>query len=170
MSKITFVVEYGDSVSGDQAQGVKIELDDTRNLDDEGEVKSQFYPGDQVYFLVSYPDELRIDRVAATAGMIVAEGDQGRVREQELLFTDEEPVSLGYQPAGAVVPAWQGNIGSSWQVQDGQVTVAGGYPCLARVSYAVDFSGYRLIPPPLSLAEDETYTIYCVVYMEAADD
>ena len=168
MSKITFVVEYGDSVAEDSAGGVAIELDDSKNLDSDGEVKSQFYPGDKVYFLVHLPDGLRIERVASTDGMVVARGQVAQSRQQDLLFVGEDPVSLSYQPAGSIAKNWQGKVGTGWAQDDTGITVAGGQPCLCKVSYSVAFLAYYLVPPALSLGEDETYTIIVVVYVEAA--
>ncbi len=168
MSKITFVVEYGDSVSEDNASGVVIELDETRNLNSDGEVKSQFYPGDTVHFLIHCPDELRIDRVASTDGMVVSRGRTSQSRQQDLLFAGEDAVSLSYQPSGPISKNWQGNVGTGWAQDDIEITVAGGQPCLCKASYAVAFSAYYLVPPALSLGEDDTYTIIVVVYVEAA--
>lgn len=172
MTQATIVVEYGDSVDS-SSQTVKVELDDTLNLDDDGEAKTNFVPGDMPYFLVHCDATLEITRVASTDGQVVSMGNVSRDREEEILFTvgtddDGEATQLSYTPAGAVSVEWSGQEGNGFSVADGAASIASNAPCLAKVSYPVSFAAYQLIPPVLSLAEDESYTIYIVVYVEAA--
>ena len=157
------------SEGADSSALYKVELDSLLNLDDAGEVKNQFSPGDPVNFLVNHGRELRIGNVLATDGMINATGQLSRQRSDSLLFRDEEETGeLGYFPAGPLSQKWYGNQAQSLSRADRTITVSGGvYPCRVKLDYIVFFHGYRLITPAMELAEKETYPIDIVVYFEA---
>ena len=163
----TLVVAYGDDVA-EADQTAVVELDGTLNLDSDGETKTQFAPGDEVYFLVHHDADLVIDKVVPTDGTVVAMGAVSRSREADLLFVDEDAVSLSYLPAGSLSVDWQGREGSGLSRDEQSVTITDGWPALAHVAYGVDFYLYKLIPPTLELGEDESYTVHAVIYMEAA--
>ena len=53
----TIVVEFG--TGADSSAFVAVELDDHLNKDADGETKTQFNPGDQVWFWVQHDASLR---------------------------------------------------------------------------------------------------------------
>lgn len=182
MSKLVFVVKYGDGVSAD-SQTVKVEWCPERNIDKDGKPKTRFYADgespDHPYFLINYdPSKVRIDRVAATDGMVSSIGEDSQDREDELLFTSDETVSLSYFPAGSLEKGWRGNVGQGLVKDGDELFITSGWPCSLKVSYPVDFLLYRLFAPADIAAEvaeatddeeEKTYTIYIVVYVEDAE-
>ena len=164
--KATIVVQFGDSVAK-ESQFAVVELDGTMNLDADGKEKSQFVPGDEAIFLVHLPEDLFIDRIAATDGMVVAMGGASLERNQEALFTDDEQQQLSYYPAGAVATDWQGTVGTGFEVDGRDISIVGNWPAAVKLAYHVAFNRYKLVPPPLTLAEDESYQVHVVVYVEA---
>lgn len=168
MSKATVVVQFGDSVAAADQFSV-IELDDTRNLDAEGNPKSQFEVGEEAVFLIHLPPGLYVDRIASTDGMVASEGSTTLTREQKILFVDDETQQLSYYPAGGVQLSWQGKVGGGFSRNGRDVSISANWPAKAKVAFPVSFSRYRLIPPPLVLAEDETYEIDVVIYVEASE-
>lgn len=164
---VSLVVEFGTGVDADSTAGVA-ELDPVRNVDSEGNQRSQFVPGDEVYFLVHHDSSVYIDRVASTDGMVVAMGPETQDREQQLLFTNDEQQQLTYVPGGALVHDWMGRVGNGFTRTDRQVQVtAADVPCIENLTYPVNFQLFRLVPPALNLAAGETYSIAVVVYLEA---
>ena len=163
----TVVVEFGDGV--DSSALVVVELDDAVNRDADGKPNSSFHPGDEPGFVVHYdPAALRIDRVRCSSGMIVDNGRVSRARKQRVQFTGPgKPVSLSHIPASGVSVSWYGNASTISQAGR-QVTAAGTLPAIGEAAYTINCHAYRLVPPPLILAENETYPILVVVYMESA--
>lgn len=166
----SIVVEF---VSGAQGVGdtVIIELDDTHpnNLNSDGDVKSNFEPEDRPVFLVHHAAHLRVVDVKCTAG-VVSETGLNIIRERELnaLFnTLDAMVSLRYVAGTLLTQEWYGNIGVA-VIEDNQLELTGGtVPCVCDTTFNVSFDRqYMLTPPSLSLAADETFSIYIVVYME----
>ena len=164
----TIVVEFGDGVPRDHRQ-VQVELDETLNLLPDGEVRTQWAPGDEAWFWVHFdPAQLRLDRVAATSGQVVAQGGARRSRSQELTFTRaDEPVALNYLPAASAAMRWYGTVGQGLRREGREVRVSGPVPCTGDAEIPIDVRLYRYLPPPLELAEDETYRVVIVIYMEA---
>lgn len=174
----TLVVQFGEDVPEDQAFA-KVELDDTRNLDSEGNPKTQFAPGEEPYFLLHFDTTaLYIDRIDCTGGQVVAEGSEPQSREQQLLFIktgeDDGELQLSYIPAGPIALDWQQaqagqhfREGVDFTATDRRVEVTGNVPCMADATYPVSFFLYRLIPPPMVLAEEQTCSVVVVVYLEA---
>ncbi len=167
--KATIVVEYGKSVALAGNGLVVVELDGNANRDSEDKETSQFFPGDEPVFLVHHDSSIRIDRIAATSGMVAPMGIVSRPRNQRQLFTQAATVhDLPHNPAGGVSSFWFGKQGSGFTVAGRSLSVQGNIPCLADLTYSVSFKQYRLIPPPLTLAEEEQYPIAIVIYVEAA--
>lgn len=167
---VSLVVEFGQGVDEDSALAVA-ELDGTRNVDSEGNERSQFLPGDEVYFLVHHDNSVYIDRVTPTDGMVVAMDSDTQEREQQLLFVNDEQQQLTYLPGGALVHDWMpggANRDVGFTRVNRQVSVAASSaPCIENLTYPVNFQLYRLIPPALNLSSGETYSIAVVIYMEA---
>ena len=81
--KATLVVKFGQGAS---SGFVAAEFDDIKNVDTAGKTKSSFAPGEEPYFLVQHDDSVRIDRIAATGGMVVAMGLVSRPYSDRLDF------------------------------------------------------------------------------------
>lgn len=164
----TLVVPFGETVSG--AGGAIIaEWDDTMNLDDDGEVKSKWLPGDVAYLLVHHDSSLiNILAAKATAGSISASGSALLSRDDLLGFSAAgEKQSLQYLPAGALGYDWKGNVGQGASNVGKEVSVASGqFPCMAEIEYPVAFGRYRLQTPLMSLAADETFPVRVYIYYE----
>jgi len=162
----TIVVEFGDGA--DSSGFVALELDETINLDSDGNVKTSFDPGDEVWFWLQHADTLRVGSVAATSGMVVACGIARRSREQELTFAGDGSQTLSHIPARNPEYTWYGNVGSGMSRDGRTLTVAGNIPCTCDAVIPIDVHLYRFIPPPLELADEATYRVVIVVTMEAA--
>ena len=164
----TIVVQFGESVAAADQAGFVVELDDLLNVDAEGEVKTQFHPGDLIHFLMHYDhSKMRVTAIKATSGDVVVLGEVGRDNTVEELFVAAaEPVTLPHVPSGSVTAAWYGR--TSILSRDGAALTAAAVPCLGDISYSYIATSCRLVPPPLTLAADEEYPIAVVIYVEAA--
>jgi hypothetical protein len=160
----SIVVNYGDTAASSAL--VVVELDDTLNLDAAGKTKTQFYPGDLVYFLVHHDATVRITRVLTTSGTVDPLGSVLRDRTQQMLFkspTDKQ--DLPHLPAGIVTPSWYGR--TSNLVQDGRSLTADATPCIGEMDYDMEAELFCLTPPDLDLAGDEKHFIGVVINMES---
>ena len=162
----TLVVEFGEGA--DSAAFVAMELDETLNLDDEGNALTSFDPGVEVWFWLQHADTLRIDRIASTSGMVVDCGIVRRSRDQELTFTDTDSVEFSHIPAGNPSYTWYGNEGSGLAKNGRSVSVSGNTPCTCDAVIPIDVHLYRFVPPVLELADDQTYRVVIVAYMGPA--
>jgi|LGOV01.1.fsa_nt_gb hypothetical protein len=171
----SLVVQFGESVSASQQFAV-FELDDQFNVDADGKVKTQFYPREEVFLRLHHGADLRVTQVIATDGMVVDMGSGSRdittqqVFPAPLVETGTErtgDVTLAYIPAGNLHPSWMGRAGSGLENDGRQVWITGGEPCMADISYPVNFTLFKLIPPSMSLAGDEQYPVAVVAYLEA---
>lgn len=163
----TLVVRFGEA--GRSASGnVVAEWDDTLNLDASGQVKSRYIPGDEVYLLVHAPG-VQILRLAATDGSVSGSGEEVLDRAEELGFGSIDDLhELRYLPAEAPVVTWCGRQGLGLQRTGRSVGVDDGFPCLAKVSYPVQFERYRLQTPVRTLAANEEYPLLVYIYYREA--
>ncbi len=161
----TLVLSFSGGVTSNAAGTVRAAWDDALNRGSDGQVKSQFVPGDAAWLIVQADPSVRITRVLATAGAIVALGEVSRRQTDSLLFAaaDSEQ-SLSWRPSGGVSSAWYGNQGSSLRVNGQTVTVGAGHPCRALFSYTARCMSYRLQTPAVKLATGQEYPIDVVVY------
>jgi len=167
----SIVVEFGDDVADAATDVVVVELDDLdedNNLDSDGELKSSFLPDERPVILIHHANTVVIDSVKCTHGSVAKIGNsQIRTREITTLFTAESSdESLNYASVNSLSSIlWFGNSGSL-QITDSLITIESGiFPCLAKIEYPVLFQEqWQLIPPSLTLTEDETYEIRIVVY------
>ncbi|MGD9948921.1 MAG: hypothetical protein AB7U29_10635 [Desulfobulbus sp.] len=162
----TIVVEFGDGA--DQSAFYVFEMDETLNLDAEGNEQSQFSPGDEVWFWGQHAASLRIDRIEATSGMVVDCGIVRRSRTQQLTFTGADVLELSHIPAFNPAYTWFGNIGGGISRNGRSVSVASNIPCTCDAAIPIDVHLYRFVPPQLALEDEETYRVVIVAYMEAA--
>jgi hypothetical protein len=161
----TLIVQFGSSA--DNGDLVVMELDDSRNLDANGEVKSSFAPGDAVYFLLHHAPTLTLGSMVATAGYIVPMGTARfeRVVDQQL-FVNTEPISVTHLPAGGVGVSWYGRESATTQSTN-QLT-ATDPPAIGVLTYQFDALLYRLQTPGVVLADNETFPVAVVATMEVA--
>lgn len=163
----TIVVEFGQGA--DSSAFVAVELDETLNLDSDGAEKTQFVPGDEVWFWLQFDETaLRLDRVACTSGMVVAAGLASRTRTQELTWTGDDGQELSHIPSATPSLKWYGAVGSGLSRDSRKLTVTGNTPCTADATIPISVRLYRYVPPPMSLSGDETWRSVIVIYMEAA--
>jgi hypothetical protein len=164
----TIVVKFGEGVAAADQAGFVVELDDVLNLDAAGEVKSQFYPGDLIHFLMHYDHaKMTVTAIKATSGEVVVLGEVSRANTVEELFVAaDEPETLPHTPSGTVTPVWYGR--TSTLERDGAALTAASVPCLGDISYNYLATSCRLVPPPLTLAADQEYPIAVVIYVEVA--
>ena len=168
MGKIVanIVVKFG--AGADSSAFYKIELDPDLNLDDSGEPKSRFSPGDKINFLVQHGPELTIKEVKSTDGMVSSSGQVVREREDSFLFAEEtDSPQLSYLTTDSLDVRWYGNQASRLSRTGRNIIVQGGnYPCRAIVKYHVPFLGFQLHAPGVELEENETYPVDVVVYFD----
>jgi len=162
----TLVAQFGSSA--DSSAFVAKDLDETLNLDGEGNVKTSWVDGDEVWFWVQHDASLVIDRVEPTSGMVVDCGQARRSRTQELTFKTADTVELSHIPAKNPTYTWYGNKGAGLTRNGRAVSVSGNLPCTCDAEIPIDVHLYRFIPPKLDLGSGETYRVVIVIYLEAA--
>ena len=163
----TIVVQFGQGA--DSSAFFALELDETLNLDSSGEAKSEFAPGDEVWFWLQHDASLRVGSVACTSGMAVDCGQVRRERRQELTFASaDSDESLSHLPATAPILTWYGNDGGPLAIDGRTVRAGGAIPSTCDAVLAIDVRLYRYIPPPLQLADGQSWRSVVVITMEAA--
>ncbi len=158
-AQATIVVDFGAGADTDAV--AVVELEDTG--------KSSFAPGTEVVFLVHYDQsKLRVASVAASSGMVVPFGQaQVERRTQGVFPAPDAAVDLPHIPSGPVTATWYGKAAAIGQ-EGRRITARNGTPAIGELVYKVSCLRYKLIPPPLDLADDETWPVLVVVRMEAA--
>lgn len=86
----SFVVSF----STDVEASIIAEVDDRPDGKHAGE--TNFSPGDDVYFLVFYPDNVTVDQIVTTAGSVSAEGTSTKEVEEMLQFANESTANVQY--------------------------------------------------------------------------
>ena len=167
MSILTKVVVFG-SDADSASSGVQIFADDAANINADGSQKSEFYPGDNFYFLVIVPADIKLLSVQSTDGTVSLIGAVVREKKDQLLFADTaEPSSLSQTPIGPVTTTWYGRT-AVLTVDKQQVTV-NTVPSIADLSYKYAALQYRLTAPaylPIGSEEGANWPIGIVVYAE----
>ena len=163
----TIVVKFGDSVSADDEFAV-IELDDTRNLDDDGEVKNSFYPGDDAYFWVHLGPDLEITKATKTAGTLTDLGATSRTIEKQIFFTEyAEENDIGYYVTSINGNSYWGNEPSYTLLSDKKTLVNDSQdPNIFMLEFTIAVHSFKLTPPTMELTEDESYPIGVVIHVE----
>lgn len=172
MTTTTCRVTFGQGSSTSDPFTV-LELDDTLNLDAEGEVKTTFSATDTIWFVLHVQPGYVPSITYQTDGQVTYCGKVARSRTIEgALWTPEETsIELSYYPVGEVAVEWQGNDialasinGRTLSVASDSLTVM----ARANLSFSIDCYLYRFDPPTeLSLEEDETYSIDAMITIEA---
>lgn len=158
------VVSFGESVTSDSGS-ITVEWDDSLNVDGDGEVKTSFVPGDELYLLVHHGSDVELVGVKTTSGSISGGDRVNLVREDEFgwgSIDDEE--TLSYTPTGSLRYTWYGRVGTGAALVDKVLTMDGSFPCLARVSYPAIFLRYKLQTTKVTLEEEETWPLRVYVY------
>lgn len=148
---------------------IVLEIDAAMHLDSEGNERSDFLPGEGVYFLIHHRSSITIKKVRATDGGDVQKiGKVTRDAEQEVSFTHPAMTGqLGHLPRGSVTASWYGR--TSPLKREGQDISASGAPCLGKLSYRYEAVQYLHRPPAgVSLDADGQWLSDIVVEYEAA--
>jgi hypothetical protein len=166
----TIVVRFGQGAAGQDL--FLVELDGQLNreiVDGVDQEKTQFYPGDEIHFLLHYDQtKYRVTAIKATAGQVQMASWVDRTQEEELLFeVVGEAVELSHYPSRAPVVTWYGRTASLSRV--GRSLAADSAPCLGLVTYPYRAWSGKLVPPPVDLEDGEEYPLAIVVYVEAAE-
>lgn len=164
----TIVVRFGQGSSA-SADLFLVELDGQLNretVDGEDQEKTQFYPGDEIHFLLHFDQtKYRVTAIKATAGQVQMSSWVDRTHEEELLFEAVgEAVDLSHYPSRAPVVTWYGRTASLSRV--GRSLSADKAPCLGILSYNYRAWSGKLVPPSVDLDDDEEYPLAIVVYVE----
>ena len=165
MAKTTFVVSFGEGAASDS--GVVVELEPSLNVDEEGNEKSSFAPGDEVYFTVHYPTTLRVKAVEVTSGDVhfISRSEFDRELSGAFFVDVETAVSLPHIPASPLTFFWYGKVG--------QLSVTGrdikavNPPCIGDISYKMLADLFRYVPPAdMAMNNDGQYLSGVVIIME----
>lgn len=166
MAKTTFVVAFGEGA--DTGSNVVVELEPSLNLDSDGNVKSSFSPGDEVYFTIHYPPNLRVGDVSTTSGgaLFISRGEFRREQGGVLFVTPDDDVMLQHTPSSPLTFFWFGKVG---QLSiSGAAVKATNAPCIGDVSYMMLADLYRFSPPPEMVMNPEgQFQVGIVITMEA---
>lgn len=160
--KSTLVIVRDESVDAD-ALAVAA-LDDELNLDNEGNVKSQFLPTDSPYFWVHLDTGLRITQIRCSSGSVRSLGQVTRTAEIDTLDIDEagDEHELEYNPASEPVFEWYGNRPTV--SRNGRtITFSGELPAAGRGSYTFTALSYQYQPPVLSA--DQNWRTRIVIHV-----
>lgn len=157
----------------DESGNTSVELDDkhSNNLDEDGELKGTFsILHDSPVFLIHHDTDRRVVDVKSTDGSVSKiDTNVYRTREAEgILFSSVgEEYGISYFNINSVSASWYGNS-PVISVSDSIVTAkSGSFPCRGDLSFSVKFNeSWKLVPPRMTLGEDESYEISIVVYME----
>ena len=158
---LTLVVTFGDVAAAD---GFCIfEPDDTRNIDDDGNVLSVLPPGMPYGFQGQLDETLKISEILTSSGIVKSNGSITREKVQELQFIDGSSVELSYMPtSGGIEMDWDGRT-PSLDI-DGRKVKPSAYPAIGDATYHAKMLGFTLTPPDLSdLPEDEEYRILIAI-------
>ncbi len=164
----SLIVDYGDEAAAG-AGGVFLELDNAQNIDAAGEVKSQFSPGDTVYFLLHHSSAWVLSEMNSTSGTIYFINDPvTRTRAMQADFVREGSSQQSqYFSIFNLVKVVYGND-AAILLRDNNIIYAGDgvFPVTADMTFSTTFKLFKLVCPTPVLADDETYRIRIVAYME----
>lgn len=167
----SIVVQFGTGVTGvGDIAIIEFDPEHENNLNTDGDVKSTFEPDDRPVFLVHLASHLQITDIKCTHGSVMEIGrNLIQQRENSSLFNLEGSVnSYGYALATNLASEWYGNVGVPVINASGIELDGGATPCYGDFTFDVNFDRqYMLVPPTLNLVGDETYSIYCVIYVDA---
>jgi len=160
MSTPTVNVTFG-AGSGESGQFYKIWLDDTLNIDADGNVLSNFYKQD-AWFLLQVEPGYVPDQVFSSYGMVSDHGPVRRsmVQDGVVWSADDSSVELDCYPAGAVSAEWIGNqVGLAPVSGRTLAAVTEPFEGIARanLSYSVSARLFCWHNPKLTLDDEQEY-------------
>lgn len=173
----SIVVEFGDEDASNSS--LKIEIDDQHEnnqyTDDDGEIQvySSFAPDGEPVIIIHHDSTVQITDVKSTDGSMEKIGSNvSRTRESDSVFTSSTTeVDTGYVGMTGLSAEWFGNSCSVSIDSDETTTIvtsSGTYPAYGNLSFNVTFQEqWKITPPSMELDDDESYTIYIVVYVES---
>lgn len=169
----TTVVSFN---SGSDAEYVfNLELDESLNLDLEGEVKSSFSPSDIIYLQVNKSDNVDIIDIVVTSGKISINGNDTREATVNNLFVARDETedtgefllphiasdfSVSFIGKTGAVEDSVTSIGQSKLIPDKTKT-----PFIAEIKYTYKVTSYKFTAPDIELEENETYETAIVFYI-----
>lgn len=169
----TTVVSFN-SDSFDADYVFKIELDDTLNLDSEGDPKTSFSPSDRIYLMVHKSANVDITDVVVTAGTIRHSGSGARSGETTNLFAVRDDsddgdylldfvtsnTSISYIGRQGALDTDYNNLGQPVFKPDKSKT-----PFIAKFNYFYNILSYLWTAPTMTLEEEETFDMAVVFYI-----
>lgn len=182
----SIILQFGQGV--DESTQVVVEFDDkhSANLDWGGKLMSSFPPDVNPVILIDHPSTVRIVSVLSTDGTVNKLADNSlsasalqRSRNLECLFTNKDSeIAVSYFDVHSLSVEWRGrsastpllsvnDSGSNIIVPSADMADKVPYVCDATL-YANFIEQWQLVPPSMNLADDETYVIYVVIYVEKA--
>lgn len=164
---VTRVLSFGEDTAGSGTL-IVAEIDVDMHLDDEGNAKSSFLPGEEVFALIHHDPEIKIIRVSDTAGGDLQRiGLVTRVRTQQMTFTHaEDKEELPHIPNTVPTASWYGR--SSGLALDGRQLQAAGAPCLGEITYSFAAEQYKYrLPVGIEVAVGEQFPVDLVIEYES---
>ncbi len=129
-------------------------LDETMNVDADGNVQTQFLPSDTPYFLVHLDPLLVVNSIVCSSGTVRSLGLVMRSAQADLdVATDEDTQELEYIPAVDPAFFWYGNTPAVTR-QERSLQFSGDLPAAGRVSYQYRALSYQYVPPSLGPTQD----------------
>jgi hypothetical protein len=172
MSTTTCRVTFGSGSASDPF--AVLELDDSLNLDADGQVITTFGDGQPIWFVLHVQPGFSPSLAYQTDGMITYCGQVTRARTMEGAVWSPEDLSveLSHYPAGGVAVDWQGNSialagvsGRTLAAADAELTLM----ARGNLGYTINCHLYRFDPPSaLVLGENESYIIDAMITLEPA--
>lgn len=170
----TTVVSFNDG-SSDADYVFEVELDDKRNLDSEGNTKTSFSPGDNIYVQVNKSYNVDIIDVVATAGTVTPEGAEYRDEVVYNLFTArpdtrEEEFVLTHIPNASAFSF----VGRSGQLERSVTNImqhkftpdTSKTPFMAKIQYSYKILSYLWKSPEVEIEENGSYEMALVFYIK----
>jgi hypothetical protein len=143
---VTGIARFGESSAALGA--ISAEIDGAMHLDDDGNERTAFLPGEAVFFILHHDANVKIVRLRATdGGDVQLIGPVVRSRMEQITF--EHPahlVDLPHKPNGQPTAKWYGR--SSNLYLSGQTLQADLAPCLGDISYKI--SATQFLHRPIS--------------------
>lgn len=169
----TTLVEFGDVDPASVL--VVLELDNILNVDSEGNNKTSFAPGDDIFFRLQVSSGVVIEDIIPTDGTVQNLGAVSRSSEETTVFLSREAdnptkKTLSYIPNGSISITYIGRSGSVSRAQKTNLSVEytgdiNSVPFLAEFTYNYNIGSYVLRTPNIELTENESYPIVIVVYL-----
>lgn len=154
--KATVVIDFGAGI--DTSSLLRVELDNYLNVDENGDEKTSFAAGDEVFVAVHKLDSrASVVKIEATSGWIylVQTGAVRTRSDNGLLFYEGNSVELGYVPDSNPSFSWFGPPPSSINVNGRSVTVTD-MPKIGNATYNILADIYRYVPPAsITFIEDQ---------------